>query len=156
MTKRIDVAAAVIRQNGKTLLCSRPKNSDLADFMEFPGGKCEPGETPQQCIIREIREELGVKVIPYDCIHVLEHVYPEKFVRVFFIRCFITADSPPPAPLDNQEIKWVPTSDIHKENLLPADLPLAKLLADACNSIKNHSSCNKNASNGVILKTEAR
>lgn len=149
MTKRIDVAAAVIRKNGYTLLCSRPKNSSLADFMEFPGGKCEPGETPEQCIVREIREELGIKVIPYDRIHVLEHHYPDKFVRVFFIRCFITSDSPPPTPLDNQEIKWVPSGSIHEENLLPADLPLAKLLAEAHISAKNHSLCNKTAPPGV-------
>ena len=135
--RRIDVAAAVIRQNGRTLICSRPKNTELADFMEFPGGKCEPGETPEKCIIRECREELGIQVIPMDRVHSLEHHYPDKFVRVFFIRCFMTEKSPAPQPLDQQEIKWVQTEQLHTENLLPADLPLATLLANAAFSTKN-------------------
>lgn len=135
--KRIDVAAAVIRKNGKTLICSRPKHTSLASFLEFPGGKCEPGESPEQCIVREIREELGTSVIPCDRIHVLEHVYPDKFVRVFFIRCLFTENAQEPTPLDNQEIKWVSTANLHRENLLPADLPLAKLLAKACISINS-------------------
>lgn len=134
--KRIDVAAAVIRKSGKTLICSRPKHTELASFMEFPGGKCEATETPEQCIVREIREELGATVIPYDRIHTLEHVYPDKFVRVIFVRCSLAANSKPPMPLDNQEIKWVPTDLLHRENLLPADLPLAKLLAEAYISTK--------------------
>lgn len=138
--KRIDVAAAVIRQNGKTLICSRPKHTELADFMEFPGGKCEPGETPEQCIIREIQEELGGVIIPYDRIHTLEHVYPDKFVRVIFLRCMIADHSPTLIPLDDQEIKWVSTAELDKENLLPADRPLAQLLANAYNSTKNSSS----------------
>lgn len=137
MMKRIDVAAAVIRQNGQTLICSRPKNSSLGDFMEFPGGKCEPDESPEDCIVREIREELGAAIIPLDRIHTLEHLYPDKFVRVIFLRCMILPDSPDLRPLDNQEIKWVPTGNLHKENLLPADLPLAELLANAFQSVKN-------------------
>ncbi len=137
MTRRIDVAAAVIRKNGVTLICSRPKNSELAAFMEFPGGKCEPGETPEICIIRECREELGIRVTPLDRIHTLEHQYPDKFVRVFFIRCLMEESSPEPLPLDNQEIKWVQTEHLHTENLLPADLPLATLLANAAVSVKN-------------------
>ena len=147
----VSVAGLVTDDAGRVLLVKSPRRG-----WEFPGGKCEPGETPEQCIIRECHEELGISITPLDRVHTLEHHYPDKFVRVIFIRCLMDENSPAPQPLDNQEIKWVPTSDIHKENLLPADLPLAKLLADACNSIKNHSSCNKNASHGVILTTEAR
>ena len=143
MTRRIDVAAAVIRKNGLTLICSRPKNSDLAAFWEFPGGKCEPGETPEKCIVRECREELGIQIIPLDRIHTLEHHYPDKFVRVIFIRCIFAENSPDPLPLDNQEIKWIQTEQLHSENLLPADLPLATLLANAAFFTKNQNACNK-------------
>ena len=143
MTRRIDVAAAVIRKNGTTLICSRPKNSDLAAFWEFPGGKCEPGETPEQCIIRECHEELGISITPLDRVHTLEHHYPDKFVRVIFIRCLMDENSPAPQPLDNQEIKWVQTEQLHTENLLPADLPLATLLANAVFFTKNQNACNK-------------
>ncbi|MBO5959360.1 MAG: (deoxy)nucleoside triphosphate pyrophosphohydrolase [Lentisphaeria bacterium] len=137
MMKRIDVAAAVIRKNGRTFICSRPKNSPLGDFFEFPGGKCEPGETPENCIIREIREELGIRVIPLDRIHTLEHQYPDKFVRVFFIRCVVTDDSPPPRPLNQQEIRWVDTAGLAQVNFLPADPPLAKMMADSFQIAKN-------------------
>ena len=129
--KRIEVAAGVIRKNGMTLICSRPKNTSAGGFFEFPGGKCEVGETPEKCIIRELKEELGIDSIAFDRIHVLEHDYPEKKVRVHFIRCMICDDSPSPQPLDGQEIKWVPTGELERENFLPADLPLARSLAES-------------------------
>jgi len=129
--KRLEVCAAVIRQNGWTLICSRPKNSALGGFYEFPGGKCEPGETSAQCVLRELNEELGVRCLAFDQIHCLDHDYPDKSVRVHFIRCVLLPDSPPPEPRDGQDIKWVRTTDLAAENFLPADLPLAALLADA-------------------------
>lgn len=127
--KRIEVAAAVIRHRGRTFICSRPKNSALADFWEFPGGKCEKGESLEQCVVRELKEELGIEVLVFDPIHTLEHDYPEKSVRVHFLRCLLKPDSPPPEPRDGQDFKWVPTAALGQENFLPADLPLASMLA---------------------------
>lgn len=135
MSKRIEVAAGVIRKNGKTLICSRPKHTASGGFFEFPGGKCEPGETLEKCIVRELKEELGINCIALDRIHVLEHDYPEKQVRVHFLRCMICSGSPEARPLDGQEIKWVATEMLEQENFLPADLPLARLLADSYRKI---------------------
>lgn len=137
MNRRIEVAAGVIRKNGKTLICSRPKHTASGGFFEFPGGKCETGETIGQCIVRELKEELGIDCIPLDPIHVLEHDYPEKQVRVHFIRCIICESSPEAQPLDGQEIRWVTTEFLDRENFLPADLPLARLIADSYKSIRS-------------------
>ncbi len=129
MSDRIQVAAAVIRRNGETFICSRPKKSSLGGFWEFPGGKCEPGETPEDCIVRELREELGIEAVPFDRIYQLDHDYPDKKVRVYFIRCIVRGDSPAPVPYDGQEFKWVSTKELDRQNFLPADLPFAELLA---------------------------
>ena len=125
---KVKVCAAVIRKNGKTLICSRPKATVLGDRMEFPGGKVEPGESLNECIVRELREELNAEIFPLDVIHRAEAVYPDKTVELYFIRC-ILPDESTLEPLDGQEFRWVETSHLDRENFLPADLPFAALLA---------------------------
>lgn len=132
----VEVAAAVIRKNGSTLICSRPRNTALGGFFEFPGGKCEPGETLSCCVVRELQEELGITVVPFDTIHVLTHVYPDKTVRVHFIRCMIASGTP--SPLDQQEIRWVSTAELAEVPFLPADLPLAELLAESARNLQKN------------------
>ncbi len=144
----IEVAAAVIREQGRTLICTRPGT----DFLEFPGGKCEPGETLARCIVRELKEELGISSYALDVIHTLVHAYPEKTVRVHFIRCFLLPDSPAPQALDGQKIFWIPTAELDQQNFLPADLPLASLLAEAEKYLqKNMIPDNKTVQKSVIL-----
>ncbi len=119
------MCAAVIRQNGSCLICSRPEGSKWQGFREFPGGKIEPGETVSQCICRELKEELNLKIRALDTIWVMEHEYPEYRVRVHFVRCMICPDSPEPESRENQAFCWVRTGDLPEMNLLPADMPLA-------------------------------
>lgn len=125
---KVKVCAAVIRKNGRTLICSRPKATVLGDKMEFPGGKVEPGESLNECIRRELREELNADVLPMDVIHRTEAVYPDKTVELFFIRCMLT-DQSSLKPLDGQEFRWAETALLDREDFLPADLPFAELLA---------------------------
>lgn len=139
MNTKIEVAAAVIRKNGKTLICSRPQKSPLTGFFEFPGGKCEPGETIADCAVRELKEELGIHVLTLDQIHVLEHDYPDKSVRVHFIRCIMTPDSPAPQPLDGQQIRFIDTENLYLENFLPADRPLSELFSRAFSANQSSS-----------------
>ncbi len=67
--KTLEVTAAIIRQNGKILICQRPADKNCGLLWEFPGGKIEAGETGEQCIVRECKEELGITLtVSYTCI----------------------------------------------------------------------------------------
>ena len=85
---RKKVCAAVIRRNGLTLICSRPKATIHGDKMEFPGGKVEPGESLNECIVRELKEELNAEVLPLDVIHEIEHPYPSGVLNGFSLSLF--------------------------------------------------------------------
>ncbi len=127
MSKKL-VCAAVIRKEGMTLVCSRPKASILRDKMEFPGGKVEPGESIHECIVRELREELNAEILPLDVIGEVEHEYPAGILDIVFIRCVLKEGSIP-VPCEGQEIRWVPTRELHTVDLLEADRDFAARIA---------------------------
>ena len=125
MRKRIEVAAAILVRTGRILVCSRPRGSELADFWEFPGGKAEPGETLREALIREIREELDMDVLPQKIFWRLDHDYPDKSVRVTFFLASPTDPEAAPVPRDNQQLRWVTPDELVAVHFLPADLPVA-------------------------------
>jgi len=124
------VAAALIDSDGRVLLAQRPKGKALADLWEFPGGKMDLGEAPEDALIRELREELGIAVKAaclapltfashaYDDFHLLMPLYVcrrwEGFVQ----------------PLDGQALKWVRPRDLRSYPMPPADTPLIPYLQD--------------------------
>lgn len=122
-----DVCAAVIRENGCVLVSTRPDGKAAAGKWEFPGGKMEPGETPGQCIVREMKEELGLSVLPMDVVHDIIHVYPKGAIHLIFLRCLRLDDSPPTAK-EGQEFRWVPLKDLAGMDFLEADLAFCALL----------------------------
>ena len=130
-TDPIQVTAAVIRRNGKILLCGRIPGTRHADCMEFPGGKAEKGETLGECLKRELREELGAEVYIMDQIHVEKVLFGEKTLQVNFFRTAFTYDSPPPLPREGQPMQWVSVETLDGEPMLPGDRHLAGLLASA-------------------------
>ena len=90
---RVRVVAAVVWREGRLLLTQRPPGGPLALKWEFPGGKIEPGESPEDALVREIREELGVGAIPHELIGVDAHDYPHGLeVEIAFIRCDLDSD----------------------------------------------------------------
>ena len=97
----IVVVAAVVERDGRFLLTRRLAGSHLDGTWEFPGGKCEEGETHEACLAREMREELDVGVDVGDEILVVEHAYPERAVRLHFRRCRIDGT---PRPLLGQQV----------------------------------------------------
>ena len=113
----IRVAAAVCIRNGKVLLASRPVGKPPAGW-EFPGGKFEPGETAQQAVVRELKEELDYPVYPLDIIYRLRKAtFTIDFVRV------IPADPEAvPRPCENQEAAWVELTPEAPAELLSGDL----------------------------------
>jgi mutator protein MutT len=85
--KVIDVAAGLVFHRGKLLITQRRSSDHLGGMWEFPGGKVESGETFEQCLARELQEELGIKVRVGRAIEDLTHSYPEKTVHLKFFIC---------------------------------------------------------------------
>ena len=121
----IVVAAAVIERDDCFLLTRRQRGVHLEGFWEFPGGKCEPGETHVACLRREIREELGVHASIGAELLTTTHAYPERQVELHFLRCEIDA---PPEPQLGQEMRWVARTELATLAFPPADAELIQLL----------------------------
>ena len=120
------VVAAVVEQDGRFLVTRRLQGTHLAGLWEFPGGKCEPGETHEACLAREMAEELGVETIVGDEVLRTEHAYPERTVRLHFRRCAVVGQ---PRPLLDQEIRWVTREELRTLEFPPADAELIERLA---------------------------
>lgn len=115
------VCAAVIRKEGRILLCTRPEGKHLAGMWEFPGGKLHDGETEFQCIRREIREELSVEVAVLDRIFRIIYNYPEKSIDIRFFRAFIFDEKSEIIPCEGQKVFWAAINEIHRMPVVPAD-----------------------------------
>lgn len=105
----IVVLAAVVERAGHFLVTRRPDGTHLAGLWEFPGGKCEPGETHEACLRRELVEELGVEAEVGAEVLSTEHAYADRVVRLHFRACRIVGD---PVPCLGQEIRWVARVDL--------------------------------------------
>ena len=92
----IEVSAALIFRAGKLLITQRHAQVHLGGLWEFPGGKREAGETFEQCLAREIREELGVEISVSELFEEVCHDYPEKSVHLKFFICQLLAGEPQP------------------------------------------------------------
>jgi len=122
----IEVSAALIFRNGKILITQRHAKSHLGGFWEFPGGKCEPGETFEQCLAREIHEELGVEITAGELFEDITHAYPEKTVRLKFFVCKLISGEP--QPLDCAAFKWVEKAELAGFKFPAADARLLEKL----------------------------
>jgi 8-oxo-dGTP diphosphatase len=121
----IVVTAAIVERDGRFLVTRRQKGVHLAGLWEFPGGKCDPGETLEACMIRELDEELGVcATVQGECL-VTSHEYPDRIVELHFLRCEVEG---PPAARLGQEIRWVDRAELLTLDFPPADEALIQLL----------------------------
>ena len=121
----IVVTAAVIEQRGKFLVTRRQRGVHLEGFWEFPGGKCEPGETLAACLAREILEELDTAVGIGVELFSVSHSYPERVVELHFFACELSGE---PQPMLGQEMRWVRREDLAQLEFPPADAELIALL----------------------------
>lgn len=124
MTRTV-VAAAVIRRDGSYFVTRRHAGVHLEGYWEFPGGKCDPGESLADCLIREIREELDTGIRIGRELLSCAHEYPERIVELHFFECEL--DDEPKAIL-GQEMRWVPQAELQELQFPPADDALIELL----------------------------
>jgi mutator protein MutT len=124
--KRIEVSAALIFHNGKLLITQRHAKAHLGGFWEFPGGKREPGESFEQCLVREIREELGVEISVGGLFEEISHDYPEKSVRLKFFLCQLRSGEP--QPLGCATFRWIGKDELTDYEFPAADARLLEKL----------------------------
>jgi 8-oxo-dGTP diphosphatase len=117
-------ACALIDADGRVLIAQRPQGRSMAGLWEFPGGKVEPGERPEQCLIRELKEELGMTVRE-ECLAPLtfaSHSYPDFHLLMPLYVCrrwegIVAAQ-------EQQALKWVRPGELKNYRMPPADEPL--------------------------------
>jgi mutator protein MutT len=122
----IEVAAALIFREGKLLITRRHAGVHLGGLWEFPGGKREPGEPWQACVIREIREELGVEMVVGTLFADIEHAYPEKTVRLkFFTGTLVQGE---PQAIGCADYRWIGLAELNQFAFPAADAQLLEQL----------------------------
>jgi 8-oxo-dGTP diphosphatase len=123
-------AAALIDADGRVLIAERPSGKSMAGLWEFPGGKVEPGETPEAALIRELREELGIETRA-SCLAPLSfasHGYEDFHLLMPLFACRRWQGIA--NPREGQRIRWVHARDLSSYPMPPADLPLIPVLRD--------------------------
>ncbi len=115
----VQVAAALIWKGEKFMICQRPLNKTRALEWEFVGGKAEPGETLEQALIRECREEIGVTVKVGSIYMEVDHVYPDITIHLTLFNAEITEGEP--QMLEHNDIKFITPDEIGNYEFCPAD-----------------------------------
>lgn len=123
-------ACALVDSDGRILLAQRPEGKSLAGLWEFPGGKVEAGETPEETLIRELDEELGIrtKVACLAPLTFASHTYEDFHLLMPLYVCRRWSGTP--AALEGQELAWVRPARLGDYPMPPADRPLVALLQD--------------------------
>jgi 8-oxo-dGTP diphosphatase len=123
-------ACALVDVDHRVLLSQRPAGKAMAGLWEFPGGKLLPGETPEACVIRELREELGLDIVA-NCLAPLtfaSHRYPEFHLLMPLYVCRVWEGLP--VPREGQALKWLRPGAMADLPMPPADRPLVAFLRD--------------------------
>ncbi len=115
----VKVVAALIAENGKFMICRRPEGKARALLWEFVGGKVEKGETEEEALIRECREELGTEIRVGDEFARVNYDYPDISVELVVYEAKITGGSP--TALEHSEIRWITPGEIGDYGFCPAD-----------------------------------
>jgi 8-oxo-dGTP diphosphatase len=133
MSGPVVVTAAIIRRGGLVLIAQRKHSSFLEpDKWEFPGGKLEPGEAPEECIVREIREELGLEIAVERLFMVHPYTYvKEGVVRPIVLHVFLARWAGGEARcLDCQDFRWIPVEDLTGFPFVAGDVQVVEAFLD--------------------------
>ncbi|MDB2447295.1 (deoxy)nucleoside triphosphate pyrophosphohydrolase [bacterium] len=134
--KPLLVTAAIIEADSKVLIAQRNSDSRFgADQWEFPGGKVEFLESPEQCIAREIKEETDLTITVESLLHVNSHTYSDDKgkLQVVLVSYICSVSSGEAVALDCQDVKWVDRKDLESVNWCVADLPIVQAYIGSLN-----------------------
>lgn len=127
MKKRVSVVGAVIFNERNEVLCAlRSPKMSLPNYWEFPGGKINEGEMPQEALIREIKEELGCLISVGEKIEEVDHEYENIIVHLATYKAYI--ESGIPKALEHADFKWVQIKKLLELKWAPADIPTVDIL----------------------------
>jgi 8-oxo-dGTP diphosphatase len=125
--KRIEVSAGLVFHDGRLLIAQRKPGAHLGGLWEFPGGKREPGETFEACLVRELQEELAIDVSVDGLVEEISHDYPDKQVLLRFFRCRLVAGEP--RPIGCHAVAWITREMLTEYTFPAADAQLLARLA---------------------------
>jgi len=122
--KIIPVVCAIIEQDDLVLCALRSEHMSLPGKWEFPGGKLELNELPEEALIREINEELNIEIKIIEALPIAEHAYvPEKIIQLIPYRCAIVSEQKPSAT-EHAELRWVKKDELLQLDWAAADVPI--------------------------------
>ena len=121
-------AAAMIDGDGRVLVQQRPPGTSMAGLWEFPGGKLEPGESPEEALIRELHEELGIRVDHHCLAPAAFASEPLRDRHLVLLLYVLRKWHGIPAPLEATALRWMRPVELHRIDMPPADRPLIGLL----------------------------
>ena len=127
----IEVVAALIWDNNKFMICQRPADKARALLWEFVGGKVEPGETKEQALIRECREELAILLTVGEIFMDVVHEYPDVTVHLTLFNATIVDGIP--QKLEHNDIRWITPAEIPNYEFCPADEEILKRIIEVYN-----------------------
>ena len=123
-----DVVAALIWDQDKFMICQRPAHKARGLLWEFVGGKTEPGESLEEALIRECREELDITVAVGDIFTQVVHEYPDIHIRLTLFNCTIAYGTP--RLLEHNDLKWITPTQIPQFDFCPADKDILALIGE--------------------------
>ena len=130
MKRAITVVAGIVWKDKVYLAARRPENAPFGGFWEFPGGKIEPEETPEQALVREFQEELDITPREWSFWKTVTHEYEKLSVTLLFFH--ITRFDGTIAPQEGHTVQWVTPEEACTLNFLEADIPIVQQLASSC------------------------
>ena len=122
-----EVVAALIWQNDRFMICQRPAYKARGLLWEFVGGKIEPGETPDEALIRECQEELDIKITVGNLYMEVTHQYPDLKVHLRLYEATIAVGTP--RLLEHQDLRWITSEEIPQYSFCPADREILERLS---------------------------